>query len=117
MRDPFDEVITICAAFRPLENRLIVLIDPGVVRSNTDAEPMARRIEVLPRERIPRPREDLRPLLVICGEGELILDLKVQLRFTAIVPNPNDDDIVEPIAECSALCFDLRTKLARQSPH
>jgi hypothetical protein len=115
--DPFKEVIGICTVLGPIENRLIVLIDTGIVGAEADANALERGVKASSGKGIPRPLEHLDPFIIILGEGELVLDLRVQLGGAAVASNSIDNNIVERIAKCRALASHARDELARQPAH
>src|ERR1035438_10840016 len=79
-----------------------MLIHAGVVRTDTDADPMDYRIKLFARKRVPGSLQNIHPVLIALRNDELVLDLEIELSFTT-VENAFDNDVIERIAEGGAL--------------
>ena len=93
--DAFQKVLSIRAVLGPIQDRLVVLIDAGVISAKGDAEVLERTIKVGLRERVPCARKDLDPFRVIHRKGQLVLDLKVEMGGVSVAANAVDDNVVE----------------------
>jgi len=63
--DALTEVLVVGAVGCPGQNRLVVLIDAGVIGADTDTQAVSRRIKRSLRKSVPSPLQDFSPLLIL----------------------------------------------------
>jgi hypothetical protein len=72
-------------------------------------------IESAVRECVPCPLQNFNPVFIVFREAEFVLDLKVDLRFAAILPDSSYNDVIERLFECGALRLNNRGEFTWKS--
>jgi hypothetical protein len=93
-----------------------MLIHAGVVRTDTDADPMDYRIKLFARKRVPGSLQNIHPVLITLCKDELVLELEIELGFTSSEDSFNND-VIERVAECRALRLDTGGKFTWKAAH
>src|SRR2546427_13086552 len=93
-----------------------MLIHADVISSDAYPDATDRRIKLFIRKRVPGSLQDIYPVLIAFREGELVLDLEIKLGFTTALDAFNND-VIERIAECSALCLNTAGEFTRKAAY
>ena len=94
-----------------------MLIHAGVISSDAYTDATDRGIKLFTRKCVPGSLQDIYPVLIAFCEGELVLDLEIELGFTTVFENTFNSDVIERIAKCRALRLNTGGEFTWKAPY